>query len=227
MTRTRFMTLLTLLHTAATLLGCEGRPPADGAERAPTSEPGGATPELALFDRDFVDTVAPQRVFGTEMARIARARAEHVELKKYADDYIRRARAEIEQLEQWRGVWYGSTDTPTWDDAPATPGMPRFQFRTGWATPAEPLSGRVIGQDQLAALKSAPAPFDRVFLDAMIEHERFLSEVARVSQLRAEHAEIRQYAGSILDSTEQDVAQLRDWRTLWYEELPTQRMRVR
>jgi uncharacterized protein (DUF305 family) len=67
---------------------------------------------------------------------------------------------------------------------------------------------------------TSDAPYDAAFIDGMIVHHEGAVTMARQALEQAERPEIRELAEAIIRTQEAEIAQLRQWRTEWYPELP-------
>lgn len=81
-------------------------------------------------------------------------------------------------------------------------------------------SGMNHGGSASGTTATANAPFDAMFIDGMIEHHQGAIDMARDAQQQAEHAEIKQLAQEIITAQEEEMGQMRDWRTQWYADVP-------
>lgn len=61
----------------------------------------------ADYDHRFIDMMIPHHEGAIAMAKDARDKAQHAELKKMAEEIIKAQEKEIEQLKKWRSDWYG------------------------------------------------------------------------------------------------------------------------
>lgn len=59
------------------------------------------------YDDRFIDMMIPHHEGAVAMARDARTKAAHPELRVFADSVIAAQEREIRQLEAWRKEWYG------------------------------------------------------------------------------------------------------------------------
>ena len=147
----------------------------------------------AAYDQNFIDGMVPHHQAAVEMAKVAQTKAEHAELKTLASAIIAAQDGEIAQMKGWRKAWYGSDQI--------APGMGGHQMG---------------GMDtDLAAFGNAQ-PFDRAFIDAMLPHHESAVMMAKEAQTKAEHQEIKDLAGRIIASQQQEINQMKGWRTQWY-----------
>lgn len=188
--------------------------PGDMMEGAdPSGDMMGGTPDGTDLDQAFIDMMVPHHQGAVEMARIALERAEHPEIQEMATAIIETQEAEIAELRGWRQQWYGSGDTPAMSEMPMMPGMP------GMAGMSETMDMAL----EVEQLRSAPEPFDLAFIDAMIEHHQDAIDAAQLVLQQANRQEIADLAQGVIDAQQQEIDQLRAWRTSWYPdaEAPT------
>ncbi|MDQ2941447.1 MAG: DUF305 domain-containing protein [Chloroflexota bacterium] len=183
-------TLLALVTSAMVVAGCSGNAGQD-----------------ASIDRDFIDMMVPHHESAIAMAEIAQDRAEHPELRQMADEIIGAQSAEIAQLKKWRQEWFGSSNTPSMAEMPMLPGM----------SPAgHSMSGGTMDMTaEVDGLRDAD-PFDRLFIDAMIQHHEQAVEAAEIVLARTDRQEIRGLAQNIVAAQTSEIEQLRKWRAAWY-----------
>ncbi|BAY35475.1 hypothetical protein NIES2107_73870 (plasmid) [Nostoc carneum NIES-2107] len=65
-------------------------------------------------------------------------------------------------------------------------------------------------------LGSADDNYDLRFIDAMIPHHQGAVEMAKQAQQKSKRSEIKKLASEIISSQDQEIAQLKQWRTAWY-----------
>jgi uncharacterized protein (DUF305 family) len=64
-------------------------------------------PADSSYDDRFIDMMIPHHQGAIDMARDARDKAQHPELRALADSIIAAQDREIRQMEEWRREWYG------------------------------------------------------------------------------------------------------------------------
>lgn len=187
------------------LLGCGGAPstPMPGPGN-PTPAPGMPTmaKETQPFDQMFIDMMVPHHEGAVEMAKLARDRGEHAEIKVMADGIIASQEAEIGKMRAWRTAWYGSASTPSMSMPMSQPGMPG-------------MSSMMNMSKDIEGLRTA-SPFDLAFLDAMVPHHQGAVEMSTPAADRADHAEIKELAAGIVRDQTREIAQMKAWRQAWY-----------
>ena len=68
----------------------------------------------------------------------------------------------------------------------------------------------------IEALRNAPEPFDKAFIEAMIPHHQSAIDAARAAESRAERAEIKELAQAIIADQTREIEQMEQWRQAWY-----------
>ena len=157
-------------------------------------------------DQMFIDMMVHHHQGAVDMAKIARDRAEHAEIKAMAESIITSQEAEIGQMKAWRKVWFGSAEPHTMD-MPMTHGeMPGMASMMNMSKDIE-------------ALKTA-TPFDLAFLDAMIPHHEGAIMMAQDAGPKAQHPEVSGLSTNIIRDQTGEIAQMKEWRKSWYPSTP-------
>ncbi len=185
------------------------------SQPSPASNPGSqhtvAPPQAqAEFDQQFIDMMVPHHQAAIEMAEIALIRAEHPEIRSLAVDISRSQAEEISQMKAWRLAWYGSDQTPSMDQMPMLHDM---------GTSSMPMGTMNMAQE-VETLRTAPEPFDRAFIDAMVPHHQSAIDAAQLAQTRAVHQEIKDLAVAIISAQQSEIDQMKAWRLAWYGAAP-------
>lgn len=142
----------------------------------------------AEFDRAFIDAMVPHHESALEMARSAKAAGlTEPELEQVADDILATQQAEIDQMKEWRGEWFGSSEVDP--DGAAALGMSDEQM--GMAHDADDL------------LNSGDVDSD--FATMMIDHHKGAIEMAELALERAEHGELKELAEAIIDAQQREI----------------------
>lgn len=227
--RTRLVS--TTLVAAALVVGCSsgggGSPtsrttatatsasatPAPTAPLASTSMTAGATAagssQAGTIDQAFIDMMVPHHQSAIEMAKLAKDKAEHQELRGLADTIITAQEGEISQLKGWRSAWFGSDSTPAMDAMPLMPGMD-----PGMGGHA--MNGATMDMTaDVDKLKTAD-PFDGAFLDAMTAHHESAIEAANIALGETQRPEVKKLAQDIVEAQQAEIDQMKAWRATWY-----------
>lgn len=158
------------------------------------------------FDQEFIDMMIPHHQSGVEMAKLAQERAEHPELKQFADEVVAAQDSEIARMRQWRQAWFGSDSAPAKD---GEAGMADMEMGQGMRSGAMDMNEMVDG------LRTAD-PFDKAFIEVMVPHHESALQMAKQAQERAEHPEIKGLADAIVAAQTRDVSRMMGWLDAWY-----------
>jgi len=159
----------------------------------------GTATEGMSFDQMFIAGMVPHHQSAIDMAEMARTRAEHKEIGQLASDIISAQQREIGQMRTWYKQWYGTDQIPQMDEQMMGEMMPGTDMEGMEATDL-----------------SKAEPFDKAFIDAMIPHHQSAVMMAQHALKQAKRPEIKQLAQEIIASQEQEITQMKQWRTAWY-----------
>ena len=181
------------------------------SHRAPAPHPNGhhsmvPTRAQAEFDQQFIDMMVPHHQAAVEMAEVAVMRAEHQDIRTLAVGISQSQATEISQMKAWRQAWYGSDQTPSMDQ------MPMLHDMGGQVATMGTMN---MAQD-VEQLRTAPEPFDRAFIDAMIPHHQSAIDAAQLAPTRAVHQEIKDLARAVISAQQSEIDQMKAWRLAWY-----------
>jgi uncharacterized protein (DUF305 family) len=180
--------LLAVLLAAALGLGaCGGN---DG---------GGSGSDAA--ERSFLEAMIAHHESAIEMAWVARRRAGHRQVTELAATVIEDQTKEIRQLARIHRRLFGQKVIPNVD---AHQGLGLSAEQAGMAH-----------RDPVAKLARAQ-PFDRAFIDEMIEHHQGAIRMARAVRAQTDDEELRSLASAIEDAQSDEIEQMNRWRTAWY-----------
>ncbi|OUL19376.1 DUF305 domain-containing protein [Nostoc sp. RF31YmG] len=65
-------------------------------------------------------------------------------------------------------------------------------------------------------LGAADVNYDLRFIDAMIPHHQGATLMAKEAQQKSKRPEIKKLAGDIIKAQNQEISQMKNWRTAWY-----------
>lgn len=171
---------------------------------------GNATTTSAVsIDQQFIDMMVPHHQSAIEMAKLAQTRAERPELKTLAGNIIADQNKEIEQMKQWRKAWFGSDQTPAIEQMPLLPGLSMGNMQ-GMNS-----NGTMNMTTAINDLKTAQ-PFDKAFMQAMVQHHTQAIDAAKIAQEKGTRAEIKTLAGTIISSQQKEIDQMQGWLKAWY-----------
>jgi uncharacterized protein (DUF305 family) len=87
------------------------------------------------------------------------------------------------------------------------------------AAPTADSMGGMAGMDH-GVVSTEGQPYDAAFIDSMILHHEGAIIMANQALEQAERPEIRELATAIIDAQEAEIAQMKEWRTAWFPDLP-------
>ena len=182
-TRTWLALLATLavVAAAATAVGC--------GDDDDANADGNAT------DAAFVADMTVHHEGAIEMARLARRRAEHPEIRRLAGDIIDAQESEITAMRTIRRDMHDME---------------------GHGDGHLGMSDAEMGMDMDPAMLEEADPFDRAFIDMMIPHHRGAIAMARELLEKGEHRALRDMAQDIVDAQAAEIERMREWRKDWY-----------
>ena len=167
MTRSRLVGAL-----APLLLLVVGMAACGGDDEAGSGAAGNGT------DRAFVAEMVPHHESAVEMAKVARSRGQHPEVKKLADAIITAQNAEIETMN----------------------GLAAQLDEGGVEKGDLGMAAHEMGMSGDTAMLEEAKPFDREFIDMMIPHHQGAIRMARVELEKGENAEAKKLARAIVDA---------------------------
>lgn len=171
-----------------------------GASPTPTAapSPGERIPAgAALSDEQFLAAMIEHHQGAIDMATIALERAEHPEVRQLSEDIISAQQAEIEQMRAWQREWFGAEATPA---GHAGHGMSDEEM------------GMAIDLEELRRAE----PFDRAFLEAMIQHHEGAVRMAERIRASTQRPELQELASEIITTQRAEMEQMRAWLADWY-----------
>ena len=195
--RRSFLKSLIVLPTGAAVLAACGSSGMGGmgGMGTGTATPGMGSMGSGPYDQNFIDMMVAHHQAAIDMAKVAQRKGEHAELKRLAADIVSAQDGEIAQMKAWRKQWYGSD-----------------QIATSTAGGMSGMGGMNVDLGQLENAQ----PFDKAFIDNMIPHHESAIQMAKDARTKAQHQEIKDLAGQIIAAQQQEIDQMKAWRTQWF-----------
>ncbi len=156
------------------------------------------------FDLRFIDGMIPHHEGAVAMAQEALQKSNRPEIKQLAQAIIDAQEKEISELKEWRTSWYPNAgDEPMMYSAEMGHMMPMTE---------EMRSSMMMSGD----LGAADDQFDLRFINAMIPHHQGAIDMAQQALEKSDRTEIKELAQNIIDSQQQEISQMEQWRKDWY-----------
>ena len=177
-----------LVTSILTLAACNSATPIQPTQ-PPAPDHSGHTTAMtsAPYDATFIDSMIVHHQGAIIMAQQALKETQRPELKQMAEAIVKAQQTEIDQMKQWRKNWY-----PDLKD-------------TGMTMDMGPME---VGKD-------TAIPFEIRFIDAMIPHHESAISMAKEAQQKAEHAELKAMAETIIKTQSVEIEQMKAWRAAW------------
>lgn len=142
------------------------------------------------FDRSFLQNMTDHHEGAIAASRLAVQKAQHPELRRFAQKVINDQSSEIRQFNTWLNLWYGAPVRPQL--------MPMDQDEVN---KLQNLSGR---------------DFEIEYMRHMIMHHSDGIAMAQMAQQKASHPQVVQAASNIIQKQTMEINQLRTWLNTWY-----------
>jgi uncharacterized protein (DUF305 family) len=142
----------------------------------------------APYDALFIDSMIVHHQGAIAMAQEALEKAQHTELKQFAQNVIMVQDGEITQMQVWRHDWY-----------------PKVAISAGTGMD---MGDMIVAQDDRFS-------YDVRWINSMISHHQAAITMAKEALTKAEHSDIKNLAQAIIDAQSAEVTQLEAWRDQW------------
>jgi len=149
-----------------------------------------ATGPRSAAERAFLTDMVGHHTMAVEMAKLAKEKATHQELKDAADKIGTTQTAEIARMQSWLKAWYGH----------------RASIKMSHGD-----------EQQMHMLENASgAEFEVRFLVMMSVHHAQAIERARAVRSARIHPATRKLTGDIIRAQRSEIAQFQEWLVDWY-----------
>ncbi|MDQ6786620.1 MAG: DUF305 domain-containing protein [Acidobacteriota bacterium] len=153
----------------------------------------------APYDLQFLDTMSAHHQSAVDMAKTAVEKAQHPELKAFAQKIIADQTREIAQMKDWREKWFAGK--------PAAMNMEMSGMMD---------SMKMMMEGGMKKMEAASGnDFDLHFLDMMTPHHMGATVMAKEALTRAEHTEIKTLANQIIKAQEEEIKKMNAWKSEW------------
>lgn len=86
---------------------------------------------------------------------------------------------------------------------------------TTFDKPANDTSGMSMNEMTATLQAKTGDDYDKAFIESMIIHHQSAVDMAKLSESRARHDEIKQLSTEIISAQEKEIAQMEQWTTDW------------
>ena len=153
----------------------------------------------ATYDLQFLDTMSHHHQGAVDMAKVAVEKAQHPELKAFAQKIIVDQNKEIASMKDWREKWFA--------------GKP---MAMNMEMPGMNDSMKMMMGDGMKKMEAATGnDFDLMFVEMMTPHHAGAVTMAKEALTKAEHPEIKTLANQIIKAQETEIKQMADWKAKW------------
>lgn len=150
--------------------------------------PASANAPRSKAERQFLVEMVGHHAMAVGMAKMAKEKATHAELRTLADEIIRTQSAEIRRMRAWLRSWYDRR-----------------------------VSGGAMDHDAMRMLEEASGPeFEVRFMTMMSVHHVQAIERARAVRASRLHRRVRALTGDIIRAQQREILQLENWLVAWY-----------
>jgi len=153
------------------------------------ASPASANAPRSKAERAFLVDMVGHHSMAVDMAKMAKEKATHQELKDLADDIIRAQTTEIERMRRWLKDWYGRE-----------------------------VGEHDMGHDEdMEMLEQASGPeFEIRFMAMMSVHHMQAIERSWAVRRYALHGKVRRLTRDIIRAQRREIGQLQEWLVAWY-----------
>lgn len=150
------------------------------------------------YDLHYIDMTLMHHEQGVEMARLAEQKGRSAQVRAFARKTAAEQERDTKELQRYRDTWYGGR--PQLDHAQMMAHMQSMPGHKGMQMDH--------GADLEKLRAATGAAFDRLFLDTMIGHHRMAIEMSKEAAAKAEHAELKSFAGRVAVKQQAEVAEM-------------------
>lgn len=149
-------------------------------------------------DLHYIDMMVMHHEQGVEMARLAEEKGQNAAVKAFAKKTGGGQQNDIKELQRYRDTWYAGR--PQMDHAQMMSHMGNMPGHKGMKMDME---------GDMAKLRAATGrEFDRLFLDTMSSHHQMAVGMSKEAATKAEHAEIKRFAGKTATKQQGEIAEM-------------------
>lgn len=198
-----------LIVAALVVTGALAQHPAGHGDM--NKKPQGAKTADAPYDLHYIDMMIEHHRMGIDMAKMARNKAFHAELKDLATKMAEDQQKDTDQLQKWRDEWYAGKPKSDHMNMPGMSGMSKSDHAK-----MKGMSGMNMQQMDMGKLEAASGnQFDLMFIDMIVPHHQMAIDMSQDALKKAEHAPLKTFARETVNKQQKEKAQLSKWRAAW------------
>lgn len=150
------------------------------------------------YDLQFIDTMTQHHQGAVTMSQMAVQKAEHPELKQFAQKIIDDQQKEIGQMKEWRDKWFAGKPSALNMEMP---GM---------------AMGKMMDSSHTSEMQAMRGnDFDLHFLSMMVPHHEGAISMAKEALEKSEHPEIKNLAQQIIKAQQAEIDKMKGWQQSW------------
>lgn len=146
-------------------------------------------------DKHFIEQMIPHHESAIAMAKLAKEKSKHDEVKTLAGNIISSQTAEIKTMKQWYKDWYG-TDVPA------------VSTNNTWG-------GHMMSSQASTDTLNSATDFDKAFLEEMIPHHQMAVMMASMLDTATGRAEMKKLSSDIISAQTKEINDMRSWQQQW------------
>lgn len=165
---------------------------------------GGAVRSTNRLDAYFIEQMVPHHEDAVALAKLALAKAEHLEIKLLATGISKIQSEEIDQMRQNYRDWFGKV-------------VPILSAAMGHEIGAM-THGGIMGNETDFAMLEKAKPFDKALIEQMISHHQMAIMMVQMLVRGTSRPEMVRLAENIITTQTNEIDQMRDWYEAWYKD---------
>jgi uncharacterized protein (DUF305 family) len=195
-----------LIVAALVVTGALAQHPAGHGDM--NKKPQGAKTADAPYDLHYIDMMIEHHRMGIDMAKMARNKAFHAELKDLATKMVEDQQKDMDQLQKWRDEWYAGKPK---SEHMNMPGMSKSDHAK-----MKGMSSMNMQKMDMGKLEAASGnQFDLMFIDMIVPHHQMAIDMSQDAVKKAQQAPLKTFARTTVDKQQKEKAQLTKWRAAW------------
>lgn len=147
------------------------------------------------IDRNFIEQMIPHHESAIAMAKLAKEKAKHEDIKRLSDSIIVNQSAENDLMRKYYKEWFGA-DVPS-------------------AKADDMHGGNMMNRQGGAETLTSATDFDEAFLAEMIDHHQMGVMMANMLDTGTNRPEMKKLADDIITAQTKEINDMRSWQQQW------------